>query len=75
MVWNDTQTGLVLGQGEPSWHQPQPNEEITMTKFEVAKRMEAEAWQRNHSPYAPKPRIIAAVLRGEPLPREPLVFG
>lgn len=32
-------------------------------------------WQRNHSPYAPKPRIIAAVLRGKPLPREPLEFG
>lgn len=32
-------------------------------------------WQRNHSPCAPKPRIIAAVLRGEPLPREPLTFG
>lgn len=46
-----------------------------MTKFEVAKRMEAEAWQRTHSPYAPKPRIIAAILRGEPLPLEPLEFG
>ena len=45
-----------------------------MTKFEVAKRMEAEAWQRIHSPYAPKPRIIAAILRGEHLPREPLTF-
>ena len=32
-------------------------------------------WQRSHSPCAPKPRIIAAVLRGEPLPREPLEFG
>lgn len=46
-----------------------------MTKFEVAKRMEAEAWERSHSPYAPKPRIIAAVLEGKPLPREPLVLG
>lgn len=73
MVWNDTQTGLVLGQGEPSWHQPQPNEEITMRYLIALYR--AWQWQRNHSPYAPKPRIIAAVLRGEPLPREPLEFG
>lgn len=46
-----------------------------MTKFEVAKRMEAEAWERSHSPYAPKPRMIAAVLDGKPMPVEPLTFG
>ena len=68
MVWNDTQTGLVA-----ATCQPQPYEEITMRYLIALYR--AWQWQRNHSPYAPKPRIIAAVLRGEPLPREPLEFG
>lgn len=43
--------------------------------FETAKQAEAAKWIRQHDPKAPKPRIIAAVLAGKPLPAEPLTFG
>lgn len=45
-----------------------------MTTIE-AKQAEAVQWEAEHDPAAPKPRLIAAVLEGEPLPNEPLVFG
>jgi hypothetical protein len=43
--------------------------------FTEAKQAEAAKWIRQHVPMAPKPRIIAAVLAGKPLPIEPLTFG
>ena len=39
-----------------------------------AKRAEAEQWQSEHNPEAPMPRLLNAVLNGEPLPTEPLEF-
>lgn len=46
-----------------------------MSDFRTAKEKEAKRWKVTHSPYAPKPRIIRAMLNGDPLPVEPLVFG
>jgi hypothetical protein len=43
--------------------------------FTEAKQAEARNWTKHHDPDAPKPRLIAAILAGKPLPREPLTFG
>jgi hypothetical protein len=43
--------------------------------FTEAKQAEAAKWIRQHSPDAPKPRLIAAVLAGKPLPVKRLTFG
>ena len=54
-------------------NKPKPrSKEMTFTE---AKQAEAAKWVRQHSPDAPKPRIIAAALAGKPFPREPLKFG
>lgn len=42
--------------------------------FYHTKVIEAGLWLSQHDPLAPKPRIIQAVLDGEPLPAEPLEF-
>lgn len=42
--------------------------------FNEAKQAEAAQWEAEQDPAAPKPRLIAAVLEGKPLPSEPLVF-
>ena len=39
-----------------------------------AKQAEAEQWKAEHEPEAPMPRLIGAVLKGEPVPPEPLEF-
>jgi hypothetical protein len=43
--------------------------------FTEAKQAEAAKWIRQHSHDAPKPRLIAAVLAGKPLPAEPLTWS
>jgi hypothetical protein len=43
--------------------------------FTQAKQAEARKWIRQHSPDAPRPRLIAAILAGKPLPTEPLTWS
>ena len=44
-------------------------------QFIKAKEREAIEYIRTNGCYAPRPRLIDAVLKGEPLPQEPLEFG
>ena len=43
--------------------------------FTQAKQAEAAKWNKHHDPNAPKPRLIAAILAGKPLPTEPLTWS
>lgn len=44
-------------------------------KFIEAKEREAIEYIRINGCYAPRPKLIDAILKGGPLPQEPLEFG
>ena len=48
---------------------------MTAQQFIEAKEREAIEHIRINGCYAPRPRLIDAVLKGLPLPKEPLEFG